>query len=210
MSIRLSVIEDAIRVEEMIAHNVCAVLEIDPTASKLFGHTSAALPFSTKIEILQEVQYFDKETKEKFKVLSQIRNKFAHISSVNDYTTCYDKVNGCKNCLIKWYPRTVRSDFDTEERFNFGLYYSLLTDVFEEVARFNQFIADKVKKEYDIDSRLRWLEEFGNQIDILKASDNSFAKIIAKAERETNLAIDKMEPLPRSKWLDYIFTSRTL
>lgn len=210
MSIRLSVIEDAIKVEEMIAHTVCAVLEIDPGVSKLFGHTSLALPFSTKIEILQEVQYFDKETKEKLKVLSQIRNKFAHMSSVSDYTTCYEKIKGCKNSLIKWYPKVLRIDFDTDERFNFGLYYSLLTEVFSEVSRFRQFIADKVKSEYEIDSRLRWLEEFSSQLDKLKENNIEFARLIHQAEKETNISIDEMIPLPRSRWLDYLFTSRTL
>ena len=62
----------------------------------------------------------------------------------------------------------MRIAFDTDERCNFGLYYSLLSDVFTEVSRFKQFIADKEKKEYEIDSRLRWLEEFSIQIDKLK------------------------------------------
>lgn len=210
MNIRLKVIEDAIQMEEMIAHNICAVIGIKPGTSKLFGSTSAALPFSAKIDLLQEVQYFDNEAKQKLLMLAQIRNKFAHMSSVNNYTTCFERLAGAVKKLEKWYPKTKIADFDTNERYFFGLYYALLTDVFEEVARFNKFIYDKVKEDYEIDSKLRWYEEYMMQLKKVGESNPKFTRLLAKAEDETNNTIDAMIPIPRSKWLDYLFEGNSL
>ena len=49
--------------------------------------------------------------KEKFKLLSQIRNKFAHMSSVSDYTTCYEKIKGCRNLFDKLVPKNNEDSF---------------------------------------------------------------------------------------------------
>jgi hypothetical protein len=143
-------------------------------------------------------------------MLAQIRNKFAHMSYVTDYSTCFEKLPDAIKKLEKWYPKTKRVDFDTNERYLFGLYYALLTDVFDEVARFNKFIYDKVTEEYEIDSKLRWYEEYMIQLKKIEDDNPKLAKLLLKAEHETNNKIDAMTPIPRSKWLDYLFEGKSL
>jgi hypothetical protein len=210
MSLRLQVIEEAIRVEEMIAHNICVVIGIEPGSSKLFGHSAGSLPFNVKINLLQEVQYFDKETKDKFARFAEIRNKFAHVSSVINYTSCFERLDGILKNLKHWYPKNKREDFDTDERYYFGFYYSLLNDVFFEVSRFNQYIANKVDEEFKKNWELRWYEEHLSQLEKIKTHNPEVTTLLDKAEVETNKSMDSMPPFPKSKWLEYLFESKKL
>lgn len=104
--LRLCVIENSIFIEELASRVIGNILNIDWKNSKSFGHTSAALSFFQKLQLIQDIKGIDKEDLKKITCLSNIRNKFAHVPAINSFENLFLESSvgkEIKNSFLKWY-----------------------------------------------------------------------------------------------------------
>ncbi len=128
-NLRLCIIENAIFIEELISNAIGTVLNIDWENSKSFGFSSSSLSFNQKIQIIQDIKGLDKELIKKFTCLTNVRNKFAHISSVDSFDKLFSiskNGNEIKKQLNNWYGDRFNNDSPEYYRYCF---YSLIEDI---------------------------------------------------------------------------------
>lgn len=130
-NLRLCIIENAIFIEELISNAIGNILDIEWKKSKSFGFSSSALSFNQKVQIIQDIKGVDKEIIKKFTCLTNIRNKFAHVSSIITFENLFSSSNNgkeIKKLLEKWY--SDKFDKDSSELYRF-CFYSLVEDIVE-------------------------------------------------------------------------------
>jgi len=86
---RSIVIELSVKTEEAINIVLAKLLEIVPEQSKSFGTSNQALSFNSKANLLLDLNQLDKLQREKFQIFMEIRNKFAHLHSVDTFEKCF-------------------------------------------------------------------------------------------------------------------------
>lgn len=86
---RTFVIEMSVKIEHFLNAIICQLLSINPEDSKSFGNTSQSLSFNTKANLLLDLNYLDKEHTKKFQIFMEVRNKFAHVYSVDTFEKCF-------------------------------------------------------------------------------------------------------------------------
>ena len=132
-STRLLVLEQAVLLEEMLSSTLGIILGIDEKKSKSLGFGSTALSFNQKVLLIQDKKGIDKEIKLKLEVFMHLRNKFAHVKSVDTFENYFILSIDCqkdKNRLINWYSKS-NSSFDESERQYHLLYIDLTHDIFK-------------------------------------------------------------------------------
>ena len=120
---RLFVLECAIFIEDYVSETLGKLLNIDLESSK----TLRNLSFSTKVDLIREVNSLQVDERAKFKLFMEIRNKFAHEKIVNTFNSLfvsYEK-NDFKNRLEKSSRNQPELDLDYE--FKYKLCYLNLT-----------------------------------------------------------------------------------
>ncbi|MEO9884272.1 MAG: hypothetical protein ABJR05_11355 [Balneola sp.] len=80
------IIESTVWVEEVVSKTLGELIGIDWKKSKSFGYGSSSLSFHQKIQIIQDLNGINKETKKKFTYLLNIRNKFVHVREVYTFS----------------------------------------------------------------------------------------------------------------------------
>ncbi|MBG6111910.1 hypothetical protein H4V97_000739 [Flavobacterium sp. CG_23.5] len=90
------VIELSVKTEEAINLVLAKLLGIIPEESKSFGITTQALSFNAKANLLLDLNQLDKLHREKFQIFMEIRNKFAHINSIDTFEKCFTVTNNYK------------------------------------------------------------------------------------------------------------------
>lgn len=126
-NLRLYILENTIYVEELLCQTLGNLLDIDWKKSKSFGFDSTALSFNQKIHIIQDIKGISKIEINKLEKLLQIRNKFAHVKSIENFSdlfTIAKNGNEIKNSLHKWYSN-VHENKENEE-IKFKEYFSQL------------------------------------------------------------------------------------
>nr|WP_315422983.1 hypothetical protein [uncultured Pedobacter sp.] len=146
---RSRVIEDSVHIEKNISIYLCLLLDIDYKKTKVLK--SEAMSFEVKLNLLLELNYFDRLKREKFKRFTEIRNKFAHLADVITYTDCFEKLNGIMNHFRKWYPdAALKKDGEELHR----EYYNLLkVDLFDDITDFTKYFETTKKKELAIKAK---------------------------------------------------------
>lgn len=105
-NLRLCVIENCIFIEELTSRVLGNILNIEWEKSKSFGHTSSALSFNQKLQLIQDIKGIDKEDVKKVICISNIRNKFAHVSDIDSFKKLFSNSPIGKEIQIqflKWY-----------------------------------------------------------------------------------------------------------
>lgn len=103
---RAIVIEKSVELEELISLLLCHLLDINKENSISFGTKSFALSFNSKINLLHDLNFLSIELKKNLELFAEIRNKFAHVLSVDSFTNCFDVIyknsgsNASKNKLL--------------------------------------------------------------------------------------------------------------
>lgn len=92
-STRSRVIEKSVQLEELISLLICNLLDIDKENSVSFGTKSFALSFNSKINLLFDLKFLPIKLKNNLSLFSEIRNKFAHVLYVDDFTKCFEVIN---------------------------------------------------------------------------------------------------------------------
>jgi hypothetical protein len=127
---RMLVIELSVRVEELISKTLGCIIDIDLDKSKSLGFSSDSLSFNNKATLLSDKKSIPKEMKDKMKTFMYIRNKFAHVNSINSFENLIlYKTNSELNNLNKWYPKINSFSTDTELKYR-NKFCNLYSDIF--------------------------------------------------------------------------------
>lgn len=89
LSPRTFVVEMSVKVEHLLNLIISQLLGVKPEETRSFGTTSQALSFNAKSNLLLDLNYLDKEQIQKFQIFMEVRNKFAHIYSVDTFEKCF-------------------------------------------------------------------------------------------------------------------------
>lgn len=124
---RSYVIQASVEVEHSITFFLAKALCIDVSKSDTLGSKSGCISFDQKLRLLADTEFINPTERNKLKTFAEIRNKFAHILEVSDFTRCFNLVKGVSN-LDKWYNAKKEIDSNTEDGKK-ALYVCLYNDI---------------------------------------------------------------------------------
>lgn len=79
----------ALIIEEHITKFLRSAFSMSKSSSTL-GYGSKRLSFDTMIDLLVDLEYFDKSEREAFRLFASIRNKFLHVRECETFTQLFD------------------------------------------------------------------------------------------------------------------------
>ena len=123
---RANVIEKSVILEDVISKILCFLLDIEDYKKSLsFGGKSLSLSLNSKVNLLMDMELLPKDKKNDLQLFMEIRNKFAHLSYVDNFTTCLKCLDkDRKNKLLSKYPKESQ---DIEEEIKYDVCFSLLS-----------------------------------------------------------------------------------
>lgn len=143
-NLRLYILEHALHVEELVSTALGYILSIDWKKSKSFGYSSVALSFNQKVLIIQDLKGLDKNDIQKLSDFMAIRNKFAHVKSINTFQNFFNSgrnASDVRKNLNKFYP-IENSSINDELKYKI-CFYKLFLDI-------SLILVNKIKKhEYE-------------------------------------------------------------
>ena len=183
-NLRLYILEHTILIEEQISSALGQMLSINWQNSKSFGFGSTSLSFNQKVQIIQDIQGFEKIEIQKLSDVMSIRNKFAHVKSIETFADFFQTGgNGkiVKNNLDKWYGEFIVESEDEEAKYK-RYFFLLATEIVLIISLrivFNGYIENSKKREIEEDQiNLHFLVT-----ELRKIPGGNF--ILAKAYNET-------------------------
>jgi hypothetical protein len=129
---RSFVIEQAITIEDSLTSTISTLLDINSEQSKSFGFGSESLSFNQKILLMQDKNGIPNDVKMKLEVFMHIRNKFAHVKSVDSFENYFKLSKGClenKKRLDKWFKKPDQLFNDDEIQYK-TYFYNLSKELF--------------------------------------------------------------------------------
>ncbi len=96
LSPRAFTVEMSVKIEHILNVIMAQLLGVKHEDTKSFGNSSQALSFNSKANLLLDLNYLDKELRLKFQIFIEIRNKFAHLHSVDTFEKCFKQTNNYK------------------------------------------------------------------------------------------------------------------
>lgn len=79
----------SVKIEHFLNAIICQLLNVKPENSKSFGNSSQSLSFNVKANLLLDLDYLDKDHIKRFQIFMEVRNKFAHVYSVDTFEKCF-------------------------------------------------------------------------------------------------------------------------
>ena len=157
-------------VERFSSAALSLLLDIDLKNSKTLGTKSTSISFKQKLDLLTDINAFDKKDMAKFQTFTEVRNQFAHNFNVHDFESCFSFMSGAENYLKKQYPEISEKD-KSHEDYLFALFRTLFTDIINICGGIIETIESKIDKE----ARTRVNEEvYKELIDTIKSyADNN-------------------------------------
>jgi hypothetical protein len=119
-TIRGEVMEKGVAIEAGIAGILGYILDIDVEKSKSFGHQNSALSFNAKVNLLTDMKFVPKEIARQFQLFSEIRNKFAHVQAVDNFSKCFEILKEQKNYFLKAFRIEFPKEFDEEMQLSYS------------------------------------------------------------------------------------------
>jgi len=174
---RNEVIEASVTVERIITTMLAMFLNIDIDTSKSFSKTG--LSFSSKLNLLADINMIDTEEKSKLIKFSEIRNIFAHDSSIFMYYQCF-QLNGIKGFLINRYGEQ-QSKYGFEEDNNKLLFTKLFEDVKSICRKLFHKMMDKAKDSGRQIGTVEFFQNLQHVLAKLSEEDPAFGAIIDNA-----------------------------
>lgn len=142
----LSVITASKFVERFSSAALSLLLDIDLKNSKTLSARSSAFNFKQKLDLLTDINAFDKRDMHKFQTFTEIRNQFAHNFNVHDFEKCFSFITGAENYLKKQYPE-INENGKPHEDYLFDLFRALFTDIINICGGIIETIESKTNKE---------------------------------------------------------------
>jgi hypothetical protein len=184
---RTEVIEASVIIERVITTMLGMFLNIETENSKSLGKNG--LSFNDKLNLLADINMIGKDEKSKLIKFSEIRNIFAHDSTVFMFYQCFQE-NDLKAFLIKRYGEQ-QSQFGFQEDGDRLLFIKLFEDVKSICKMLFSKVMDKAK---DSGRQIGTIEFFHNLQSIL-------AKL-SEADPAFRIIIDKAYEDARQVWYD--------
>jgi hypothetical protein len=91
LSPRAFVVEISVKIEHILNLIMGQLLGVKHENTRSFGNSSQALSFNAKANLLLDLNYLDKENVLKFQIFMEIRNKFAHVYSIDTFEKCFEQ-----------------------------------------------------------------------------------------------------------------------
>jgi len=185
LSTRLYVIEATIYIDELISETLGMLLDIDWKTSNSLGSKSSAISFNQKVIMMQDMKSVNKQMINKMNCLMQIRNKFAHVSSIDSFEDLFlNSSNGAsiRKDLIKWYSTAAENveneNLDYLSLFN-ELTYDIISFLFEIIGNFFYEIGVEEGKN---SFRIQLLDELLNEISKIEGGKDFVKGIMDKIQ----------------------------
>ena len=121
---RGEVIEKGVSLEAGISSLIGMLLDIDVENSLSLGSKSSSLSLNAKVSILSDLKFVPKEIIWQFQTFAEIRNKFAHLQSVNSFIKCFELLNDKKKKFISTFGEEINEE--TEEEIKLSMCFSFL------------------------------------------------------------------------------------
>lgn len=118
LNTRSKVIENAVKLEEIVSKLLSIILDIEKNESLSFGNKNSSLSFNSKINLLVDLKFVPRKISSDFQLFAEIRNKFAHIQYVDNFTKCFEIINERKNKFKTYGKKTDEQSFSEEEYLN--------------------------------------------------------------------------------------------
>lgn len=115
---RTKVIEKAVILEEVVSKILSNILDIDETNSLSFSNKNLALSFNSKINLLVDLKFVPSKISSDFQLFAEIRNKFAHVRYVDDFTKCFEVLKERKNKFKSYGKKNDEQSLTEEEYLN--------------------------------------------------------------------------------------------
>lgn len=93
LSPRAFTVEMSVKIELILNIIMGQVLGVKYDNTRSFGNSSQSLSFNAKANLLLDLNYLDKEQRQKFQIFMEIRNKFAHLHAVDTFEKCFAQTN---------------------------------------------------------------------------------------------------------------------
>jgi hypothetical protein len=93
---RALVMELSVKQEHAVNLILAKLLGIKAEESRSFGTSNQALSFNAKANLLLDLRQLDKLQREKFQIFMEVRNKFAHLNSIDTFEKCFSILGNYK------------------------------------------------------------------------------------------------------------------
>ena len=121
---RGEVIEKGVSLEAGISSLIGMLLDIDVENSLSLGSKSSSLSLNAKVSLLSDLKFVPKEIIWQFQTFAEIRNKFAHLQSVDSFIKCFELLNYKKKKFISTFGEKINEE--TEEEIKLSMCFSFL------------------------------------------------------------------------------------
>lgn len=121
---RGQVIEKGVSLEAGISGLIGMLLDIDVETSLSLGSKNTSLSLNAKVNLLSDLKFVPKEIIWQFQTFAEIRNKFAHLQSVDSFVKCFEILADKKNKFVKTFGDKIGDD--VEEEIKLSMCFSFL------------------------------------------------------------------------------------
>lgn len=184
-TIRGQVIEKGVSLEAGISGLIGILLDIDVENSLSLGSKNTSLSLNAKVNLLSGLKFVPKEIIWQFQTFAEIRNKFAHLQSVDSFVKCFEILADKKNKFIKTFGEKVEDD--VEEEIKLSVCFSFLCislglwlDLILKKAAFNK--AQDFKKVVVVEAIRNFFKIPKDQKDIIEENLNWVDNLIQDIE----------------------------
>jgi hypothetical protein len=177
-------------IEQFASAALSSLLDIDLESSKTLSNKSSAFSFKQKLDLLTDINAFDKRELPKFEKFTEIRNQFAHNFKVQDFETCFSFINGAEKYLRKQFPKITDKE-KSHEAFLLELFMDLFFNIISIVGEIIKAIESKIEKE--VGERVK-REHYETLIMDIKAYAEANPEFGEFYNRSVDKLLDKKEP----------------
>ena len=111
---RGEVIEKGVSLEAGISSLIGMLLDIDVENSRSLGSKSTSLSLNAKVSLLSDLKFVPNELIWQFQTFAEVRNKFAHLQSVDSFVKCFDILDDKKKKFVSTFGKKIDKDIDEE------------------------------------------------------------------------------------------------
>jgi len=183
-NLRLYILEHTLLMEELVSISLGSILNIDWEKSKSFGYSSSSLSFNQKVQIIQDLKGINSIDIQKLNDLMVIRNKFAHIKSIETFQDFFEigkSGEQVKKNLDKFYLKKFSLFKPENEEFRYKFYFfHLYLDI-------SSMLMSKIMKhsyeEGEKDGKMAVLNSLNDEVTKLPNGNEIMSKAVEKVKQ---------------------------
>lgn len=169
---RALVMELSVKQEHAVNLIIAKLLGVKAEESRSFGTSNQALSFNAKANLLLDLKQLNKLQREKFQIFMEVRNKFAHINSIDTFEKCFSKLGNYKRLKAIF---GVDEKGDSLEEDMQIMFCVLSMDLTTTLAKINSDITKDMAVKY---TRRRWSEVIKEKREEYKKTNPSHADAV--------------------------------